>query len=95
MVASEIKSTMPLPGPRDLRAWVPCGPRGRCEAGGGGGLPRTDASLGCKSSRRVERGQGDEGGGIARWESPDASRHRRGDDNSLSRQSRGRKELLP
>lgn len=48
-----------------------CRARATCEPGSlvaqgddakpGGGLPRTDASLRCKSSRRVERGQGDEG----------------------------------
>ena len=92
MVASEIKSTMPLPGPRDSRAWVPCGPRGRCEAGGG-----------CRRGRQLEvevLEESSEGrerrGGSSRDGNRQTHRDIDGDDdNSLSRQSRGRKELLP
>ena len=67
MVASEIKSTMPLPGPRDSRAWVPCGPRGRCEAGGGcrrGRQPEVEVLE--ESSEGRERRGGHRAMGIAR-----------------------------
>lgn len=53
MVASEIKSTMPLPGPRDLRAYLgPLWPKGTMRSRGG---VAADASLRWKSSRSRAR----------------------------------------